>query len=109
MRIYISGAISSDPNYLAKFEKAEMDLRLQGYEVINPAKIMQNLLFLSYDEMMTICIVLVGKSDKIYMLSDWSISNGATRELATARILGIERIFENARPSVSMIDGHIDE
>lgn len=38
MRVYISGPISNEPDYKAKFAKAEAELKEQGFEVINPAK-----------------------------------------------------------------------
>lgn len=36
--VYISGAITNDPNYAAKFAKVEEKLREMGFDPINPAK-----------------------------------------------------------------------
>ena len=41
-RVYISGQMSGLPReeYLARFEKAEELLRGEGYDVVNPAKLL---------------------------------------------------------------------
>jgi hypothetical protein len=37
MKLYLSGAVSANKNYLAQFGEAESALRKCGYEVVNPA------------------------------------------------------------------------
>lgn len=36
MRIYLSGAITSDPNHKTKFEEAKRKYEQKGYEVLSP-------------------------------------------------------------------------
>ena len=36
MRVYLSGAITSDPNHKIKFETAAAKYRQKGYEVLSP-------------------------------------------------------------------------
>ena len=38
MKIYISGAITNNPNYVNQFKEAEQKLSLSGHAVINPVK-----------------------------------------------------------------------
>jgi hypothetical protein len=35
-RLYLSGAISEDPDYMTKFQNADLQLRSKGFNVINP-------------------------------------------------------------------------
>ena len=94
-RIYISGPISGTTDYMARFEKAEKDLSKNGYRVINPAKLTESLpLNISYEEIMELDLLLLGKSDAIYMLKDWKDSNGAKLELNYAKCKGKEIIYE---------------
>lgn len=74
---YISGAISSDPNYLQKFADAEMVLEHIGYVVLNPTS---TPLGLNYDEYMKLDLLLVEIADTLVMLPDWLQSDGATLE-----------------------------
>ena len=87
---YISGAISSDPNYKAKFADAEMVLDHLGYVVLNPTN---TPLGLHYDEYMRIDLLLVEIADTIVMLPDWMQSDGATLEHDHAARLG-KRIID---------------
>lgn len=92
MRYYISGQIATNPNYLADFERAEMWLKLQGHEVINPCKVPYNL---TYAEFMKIDLLLLELCGGIYMLSNWEQSKGAKTELAVAKSLGKSVKFES--------------
>ena len=92
LRYYISGAITNNPNYKSDFERAEMWLKLQGYEVINPCKVPYQL---SHAEFMKIDLALLELCDGIYMLSNWKQSNGAKTELAVAKALGKKVKFES--------------
>ena len=83
MRIYISGAISNDPNYKQKFDDAEMLLKAQGYEVINPT-VLSALTGLSYEEYMELDFHLIDMCGAMYMLEGWEMSCGANREYGYA-------------------------
>ena len=90
MKIYISGAITGDPGFKAKFDRVADTLTQQGHAVLNPATLPDGL---EYDEYMSIDLAMVGVSDAIYMLPCWKDSPGATRELKFARSLNKAVIF----------------
>ena len=90
MKIYISGAITSDPGFKAKFGRVARTLTLQGHAVFNPATLPAGL---TYDEYMSIDLAMVGVADAIYMLPCWKDSPGANRELKFARELDKVIIF----------------
>jgi hypothetical protein len=82
MLIYISGAISNDPDYRNKFAKAEKYLTDKGHEVINPAKVAESLPELKYEQYMHIDEALIDICDAVYFLKDWGQSKGAREEYA---------------------------
>lgn len=101
-RIYISGAISGNPEYMQDFYRAELDLMSRyietGWkytEIVNPAKV-SNVLPASftYEDYMYIDIMLLSKCDAIYMLSNYKQSRGALAELIMAKQLGLEIFYE---------------
>ena len=92
MTVYISGKITGDNNYLKKFADAELELRAQGYDVINPCDICYP--FLDYEQFMHIDFTLIDVCDAIYMLKDWTESSGAQREKKYAEDNGKEIIYE---------------
>lgn len=81
---YISGAISSDPNYAAKFADAETVLMNCGFDVLNPTCVPA---LLSYRQHMQIDKIFVDASDVIVLLPDWSQSDGAKQEHELAQRL----------------------
>lgn len=83
MRIYISGPITNNQNYMEDFERAERRLKEEypDAEIINPAKISQLLpKSFSWGDYMAICIPLVFRADIVYLLEDWENSKGACLE-----------------------------
>ena len=78
MKIYISGAISKDFNYMKKFKLAEEQLQALGHAVINPTVIPP---ILSHEDHMKIDLAMLDVCDAIYMLKDWENSKGANIEL----------------------------
>lgn len=82
---YISGAITSDPNYRQKFADAEMVLDHLGYSVLNPTILPDGL---TYDEYMAIDLRFVEAADTLVMLPDWIRSHGAPIERNHALKLG---------------------
>ena len=77
MRIFISGAINSDPYYLVKFNKAEEHIFKLGHTPIVPIDLPEGLTDAEY---FMIDHYLIGICDGIYMLPDWTNSTGATIE-----------------------------
>lgn len=81
---YISGAISSDPNYAAKFADAETVLLSCGFDVLNPTCVPA---LLTRDQHMQIDFILVTACHVIVLLPDWKVSDGAKEELELAQRL----------------------
>jgi len=82
-RIFISGKITEDGNYIKKFERKQDELRVQGYLVFNPATIIDP--FIEYDEQMKQCFELIDLSDRVYFLKDYRTSKGSMMEYNYAR------------------------
>lgn len=88
-KIYISGAITNNPNYKEQFAAAEAKLTAKGYSVINPAKNTGN----TYKEYIDKGMEQLMHCDAIYMLPGYSHSTGATLELTYAFAIGINILF----------------
>ena len=85
MKIYISGAISNTDDYMERFAKAEKELTMQGYSVVNPAKV--NAQFpkdTTYEEYMKMCFCMLDICEAIFMIQGWSKSRGSIREYGYA-------------------------
>lgn len=95
MKVYISGSITGTKDYQKRFARAEDYLRQQGFEVINPAKVLEPLpVSTTWEEYMKITIVLLEQCDMVFMLKNWKKSNGAVLEQEHASNLGIHTIYE---------------
>ena len=88
--IYISGAISSDPNYKEKFERVEKRLK-DRYIILNPASLPEGMKYADY---MKICMPMVETADAIFILKDWRTSKGAKAEVEYAKALNKVTIYE---------------
>lgn len=75
--VYISGAITSDPNFREKFASAQMVLEELGYLVLTP---IDRPVGLTYEQHMKIDLCFVETADAICMLPDWKKSPGAKIE-----------------------------
>lgn len=98
--IYISGKITGTEDYEERFSKAEMELRLRGFIVLNPVKSGKWLeRYLAPEvptwvQYMKQAITSMMKADCIYMLKGYRESKGARLELFLAKILQYEIIYE---------------
>ncbi len=93
MKIYISGPITNDPDYMEHFNEAEERLKAKGYEVINPARSINDLMKsigweLDYNSILCMDIAMLQSCDAIYMLRGYRNSNGAKTERIFAVMLG---------------------
>ena len=92
MKIYISGPISIDPNYMEHFTDAEQALAAKYPDavILNPTILPAGL---SYKEYIQIDMAMLECSDTIAMINGWEFSPGACAELEYARALKIKQIF----------------
>lgn len=86
---FISGKVTGLPYHevVSKFDKAESIVRNTGLEPINPLKLIHP--EAPWEDAMQICLAKLDEADAIFMLPDFSESEGACMELLKARELGI--------------------
>lgn len=87
MKVYISGPISGTTDYMGRFAEAQKYLESRGYSVVNPALVNSNLPEdTSYDDYMKMSFCMLDMCNAIYMLKNYTDSNGALLELERAKI-----------------------
>jgi len=84
-KAFISGAISSDPDYHQKFSDASMVLIKQGYTVMSPAVLPYGF---EQEKYLHICEAMIDCCEVVVFLPDWSISPGAIHEMFYAKRTG---------------------
>ena len=97
MKIYISGAITNNPDYKEDFERAEDYLQREypSADIINPALVNSFLpKSTTYEEHMKMCFCMLDMCDSIYMLKGWEKSCGANREYGYALAKDITIMYE---------------
>ncbi len=80
-KVYLSGKITGDENFIEKFKEAEEKLKEKGHKVMNPAILPPGF---EYEEYMKICFVMIDQCDILAFLPDWEDSPGAKREIEYA-------------------------
>ena len=90
MRVYISGAISSDPNYREKFSRIKEQLESKGFEVITPTILPEGL---TQEQYLHVDYALIDICEGVYFMKDWKTSPGANKEHLYARLR--EKIIEH--------------
>lgn len=89
MKVYIAGAITSDPEYKKKFKDAEKDLQLRGHDVVSPIYHSGP----TYKDYLIQGLAALSGCDAIYLLPDYTVSPGAQLELRLATLLGIKVLY----------------
>ena len=98
MKVYISGAITNNPEYVEQFDAAEKALIEAGHEVVNPAKINMPLPeSTTHDEFMHVSFALMDLCNTIFMLESWVNSNGAHMEFEYAMRRKMTIVFEGGK------------
>lgn len=77
-KIYIAGKITDEPKYKEIFAKAEVELKKEGYIVLNPSTLP---IGMNYEDYMEICFAMIKQADEVYFLGNWAKSKGAIREM----------------------------
>lgn len=93
MKIYMAGKISGDPDYKAKFEAAERELKNrfgEGARLLNPAMLPEGM---SKKDYMSICLQMLCAADVVALLWDWPESPGACIEYQLAAYIGTDIVF----------------
>ena len=85
MKIYIAGKITGHENYKADFKKAELDLKLKGHIVLNPADTVARIDGLKHEEYLHICLAMIDIADAVTFLPNWKDSKGAKMEMEYAK------------------------
>lgn len=96
-RLYLSGKISGDENFMQKFAGKEKELTEKGFLVFNPAKHPN---MFSWEDFMELDLLALKKCDSVYFMSDWKDSRGAKIEYEEAVRLGKEIFFEEKEREV---------
>ena len=97
MKIYISGAITNNPNYKEDFERAEDYLQREypNEEIINPALVNSFLpKSTTHEEYMRMSFCMLDMCDSIYLLKGFEKSCGANRELGYALAKDMIIVYE---------------
>lgn len=92
LRVYISGRISGNENYIRDFEDAEQYVSMMfRAKAVNPVR---ETPVGSYGEMIAADIRLLDKCDAIFMMKGWEYSQGARLEHDYAAAVGKEIIYQ---------------
>ena len=96
MKVYISGKITGTTDYMERFDEAERKLKVQGFEVVNPARENAKLPAdkTSWRQYMGESLKMLMECDAIYPLPDWVESKGARIEIAVADRTGMAFIYD---------------
>lgn len=85
--IYLAGAVSNrDIEHVRnKFATHEAELKQQGFSVINPVTLIENMGLQndSWENIMSVCLSVACHADEIHLMNCWQESKGAVLERDT--------------------------
>lgn len=87
MKIYISGKITGDRRYKAKFREVEKKLAAAGHIVLNPSGAV---------DYMRLCFAMMEAADVVLFMQDYQDSRGAMLEWAWCQYVGKQTCFDLA-------------
>lgn len=90
MKVYLSGQITGDPDYVEKFKAMAIELADKGFKVMNPAVLPDGF---QYEDYMQICASMVMVCDAIYLMPCWQESPGAMMEKQVAVAMNKQIIY----------------
>lgn len=100
--VYLSGKMTGlvKSEYEKTFKRAEDFYKACGYNVVNPCDIAEEVIRekpkASYEDFMKADLKALSGCTHIALLEGWENSNGALREKAEAKRLGLEVMFYRA-------------
>lgn len=97
MRIYISGPITNDPNYITRFWITEMRLkeRFSRSQIFNPASAHEKMPdWMKHRQYMELCQIELRWCDTAYFMRGWETSKGCRMEHEWAKEWGMKIIEE---------------
>lgn len=98
MKLYISGAITNNPDYEVQFLLTKEKLSSEYNAIINPVEISyevnKKINSPNYYDYMRADIKELIECDAIYMMKGWKSSNGAKLEHEIAKVLNLKIIYE---------------
>lgn len=84
-KVYISGPMTNDPDFVRKFKKAEATLKQHNCIVLNPVIWTVNNLELSYADYMTLDLAMLSICDYMVLLPGYEASKGCSIEIEFAK------------------------
>ena len=91
LRIFISGPMEGNEDYLNDFLQATQEIRSAGHIPVNPAALPTVYPDADREEYLKFDLMLLAACDAVYFLPGWRESRGANREYGYA--LGLDKIL----------------